>query len=103
MDGLTDLERNQILDAMEVARPKHPLESEGWVYVSPRAKFTLELWAQYLAIYGEGEYLILCESWGTHSCGTEWRRGQLLVSPKGQSNLVRYVAQIRSQNPAQTH
>jgi len=82
----------EILAQLDRMRPKHPLEAEGWRYTDPPGRFSPEFWQKFLAILGEGEYLILAESSGVGSGGQPWHRGQLMISPAGQRNLSAWLA-----------
>lgn len=76
-----------LLAALDLMRPKHPLEAEGWTYVDPPTRFSPEMWELFLSYFGEGEYRILVSSSGVSSGGEPWKRGQLMVSPAGMTRF----------------
>lgn len=60
--------------------------ADGWQYVDLPSRLSLEMRDYFLKILGEGEYVILVAS-----SGHDWWRGQLLISPVGQSNLKAHI------------
>ena len=62
--------------------------ADGWAYIDPPVRFSPEIWDHFLALIGEGEFVILVGSSGNHPSDEKpFVRGQLLVSPAGMANL----------------
>lgn len=68
--------------------PGKTYRADGWAYIDPPGRFSPEAWENFLSLIGEGEYVVLAGSSGTHpSDGKPFVRGQLLVSPSGLENM----------------
>ncbi|MES2753819.1 MAG: hypothetical protein V4659_04065 [Pseudomonadota bacterium] len=68
--------------------PGEPIEgktyrADGWAYIDPPGRFSPEAWADFLAMFGAGQAVILALSAGRTIEGAPWRRGQILISPEG--------------------
>lgn len=78
--------------------PGEPVEGEsyradGWAYIDPPGLFSPEAWDALLGHFGEGEVVILAGTSGFMADGRPFKRGQLLVSPKGMEAVARFVAE----------
>lgn len=73
--------------------PGEPIEgktyrADGWAYLDPPTRFSPDMWDYFLSLIGEGEYVILARTSGTHQKdGKPYVRGQVLISPAGMENL----------------
>jgi hypothetical protein len=63
------------------------LRAQGWRYIDPPTRFSIEMWDYFLSLLGEGEYKILVMTHGKTKDGFEYKRGQFIVSPKAQENM----------------
>lgn len=92
-----DKEEESILHMMsQAAQSMVPpdLRDKGWTYFDPPARFQPMTWDYFLALMGEGEYMLIAQSNGTDENGP-YVRGQFFISPKAQSNLQDKDRQLR--------
>lgn len=72
--------------------PGKTYRADGWSYFDLPGKATPKMWNYLLGIIGkvDEDYIILIESEGDSKNGP-WKRGQLLISPKGMENVRNHV------------
>lgn len=58
--------------------------ADGWQYVDLPRRLTFAFKDEFFAIIGEGNYVILIESFSREA---DWWRGQVLISPEGQQRM----------------
>lgn len=86
------------LDAIDPMSFGEPIKgktyaADGWIY-RDIARTTPALWDELMGILGEENVVVLVRSNGwSNSTGEEiWRRGQVLVSPKGVERATAFAA-----------
>lgn len=76
------------LDEIAQAMVPPELKAAGWRYVDFPTRFSYEMWDYLLRLIGEGEYKLLAMTVAEDSKGAIQARGQFLISPQGQKNLL---------------
>lgn len=71
--------------------------ARGWQYRDIPGKLSPEAWDELICAIGLGEFELLAFSSGTFKDGTPWKRGQLIISPKGFENMAAYVKAKRAE------
>lgn len=78
---------SRLMAALDAARPRHPLEAEGWKYLDLPARFAPDIWDFMLEVMGPENHQVLATTQGTLPSGKPYVRGQLMVSPTGMRNM----------------
>lgn len=68
--------------------------ADGWVYRDMPSRLSHEMWAVFLELLGEGNYVILALS---RSQVDDWIRGQFLISPQGMQNVRADIARRKKE------
>ncbi len=83
---------DDIATALGEPFPGETLIADGWQYRDMPSRVTPEVWAEWLAIMGEGNYRILIMTSFEDATGrTTAVRGQFFISPTGMENMQRYL------------
>lgn len=78
------------IDATQPPIPE-PYKSQGYVYRDIPGKLSPEMWDKLLAIFGEGNYVLLASS-ESKDPANPWKRGQFFLSPQALENLKAHTA-----------